>query len=213
MAHLLPHWNLDVEEGTIVPVLGYTDCDSAELFLNGKSYGRKARSYPAYGMTERYGHFDTEPQPVNTDDLFLSWDVPYEPGCIELVGYRGMQEVTRHTVKTAGNPAKITAVCDRSQAKADGLDVVQIEVEIQDADGNFCPQADQNLSFAVCGPASVIGVDNGNPAGMESMKADHIHAFHGRALAVIQSGGESGECRIKVSGDGLQEACVAVRFL
>ena len=79
MAHLLPHWNLELEEGTIIPVLGYTSCESAELFLNGKSYGRKAYAYPAYGMTERYGHFDKAPVPVNTDDLFLSWDVPYIP--------------------------------------------------------------------------------------------------------------------------------------
>ena len=79
MVHLLPHWNLDIKEGTILPVLGYTSCNSAELFLNGKSYGKKAYSYPAYGMTELYGHFDKEPAPVNTDDMCpmnpdaLSW--------------------------------------------------------------------------------------------------------------------------------------------
>lgn len=211
--HLLPHWNLNVEEGKIVSVLGYTNCDSAELFLNGKSYGKKARSYPAYGMTERYGHFDTEPQPVNTDDLFLSWDVPYEPGCIELVGYRGTAEIARHTVRTAGNPAKICVTCYQNEAKADGLDIGQIEVEIRDEHGCFCPHAEQELTFTVCGPASVIGVDNGNPAGLESMKADHIHAFHGRAFAVVQSDGQAGECLVKVSGGGLEEGSAVIRFV
>ena len=107
MVHLLPHWNLEIEEGTILPVLGFTNCESAELFLNGKSYGRKAYSYPAYGMTERYGHFDKEPVPVNTDDLFLSWDVPYEPGCIELIGYNEDAECARQTVRTAGEPVSV----------------------------------------------------------------------------------------------------------
>lgn len=213
MVHLLPHWNLDAEEGSMIFVLGYTNCDSAELFLNGKSYGRKARSYPAYGMTERYGHFDTAPQPVNTDDLFLSWDVPYEPGCIELAGYQGTKEIARHTVKTAGNPVKINVSCYRGQAKADGLDIGQIEVEILDEEGNFCSQAQMELTFAVSGPASVIGVDNGNPASLESMKADHIHAFHGRAFAVIQSEGQVGECLVKVSGDGLEAGSTVIRFV
>ena len=75
MAGLVPHWNINVEKGTIIQVLGYTNCEYAELFLNGRSYGKKAYSYPAYGMTQYYGHFDKEPIPVNTDNLFLSWDV------------------------------------------------------------------------------------------------------------------------------------------
>ena len=212
MVHLLPHWNLDVPEGTILPVLGYTSCDSAELFLNGKSYGRKAYSYPAYGMTERYGHFDRDPEPVNTDDLFLSWDVPYEPGCIELVGYRDGKEAARHTVRTAGEPAVIRTAAYRSEAKADGLDVAQIEVWLEDAEGNFCPQADLLLTFSVEGPAELIGVDNGNPEGMESLRGDRMHAFHGRALAVIRSTGETGEAVVTVRAEGASESTEAVIF-
>ena len=212
MVHLLPHWNLDVPEGTILPVLGYTSCDSAELFLNGKSYGRKAYSYPAYGMTERYGHFDRDPEPVNTDDLFLSWDVPYEPGCIELVGYRDGKEAARHTVRTAGEPAVIRTAAYRSEAKADGLDVAQIEVWMEDAEGNFCPQADLLLTFSVEGPAELIGVDNGNPEGMESLRGDRMHAFHGRALAVIRSTGETGEAVVTVRAEGASESTEAVIF-
>lgn len=213
MVHLLPHWNLDVPEGTILPVLGYTSCDSAELFLNGKSYGKKAYAYPAYGMTERYGHFDREPEPVNTDDLFLSWDVPYEPGCIELVGYKDGIEAARHTVRTAGAPAVVRTACYRQEAQADGLDVAQIEVWLEDAEGNFCPQADGLLTFQVEGAAELIGVDNGNPEGMESLRGDRIHAFHGRALAVIRSNGAAGEAVVTVKADGLQESSEKVMFI
>ncbi len=206
MVHLLPHWNLEIEEGTILPVLGFTNCESAELFLNGKSYGRKAYSYPAYGMTERYGHFDKEPVPVNTDDLFLSWDVPYEPGCIELIGYNEDAECARQTVRTAGEPVsvKLSAYCDT--LKNDNLDIAQIEVRIVDAQGNLCVQADKELHFQIQGPAGVIAVDNGNNESMESMKADHIHAFHGMALAVIQSDkteAEMDRCIVSVTAEGL----------
>lgn len=213
MVHLLPHWNLEVEEGTILPVLGFTSCESAELFLNGKSYGRKAYSYPAYGMTQRYGHYDKEPGAVNTEDLFLCWDVPYEPGCIELAGFVDGKEVCRHQVKTAGEPAALRVSCYQKEAAADGLDVGQIEVEILDKDGNFCWQADNELTFSAEGPGEVIGVDNGRPDSLESMKADHIHAFHGRALAVLRSDGNAGKCVLTVSAAGLPSAAAEVIFV
>ena len=213
MVHLLPHWNLEVEEGTILPVLGFTSCESAELFLNGKSYGRKAYSYPAYGMTQRYGHYDKEPGAVNTEDLFLCWDVPYEPGCIELAGFVDGKEVCRHQVKNAGEPAALRVSCYQKEAAADGLDVGQIEVEILDKDGNFCWQADNELTFSAEGPGEVIGVDNGRPDSLESMKADHIHAFHGRALAVLRSDGNAGKCVLTVSAAGLPSAAAEVIFV
>ena len=149
MVYLFPHWNLEAEEGTILPVLCYTNCESAELFLNGKSYGKKAYAYPAYGMTQRYGHFDKTPIPLNTGDLFLSWDVPYEPGCIEVVGYRNGQASARYSVRTAGEPALIRGESYCSELKADGRQVGQIEVSILDRDGNFCYQADTELTVKV----------------------------------------------------------------
>lgn len=215
MAHLLPHWNLQVEEGTIIPVLGYTSCESAELFLNGKSYGRKAYAYPAYGMTERYGHFDKAPVPVNTDDLFLSWDVPYIPGCVELVGYIDGREAVRHTVRTAGEPAAVKLHCYRSEMKGDGLDIAQIEAEILDEHGNLCVQADTKLTFTVQGPGYAAAVDNGNPEGMESMKGSCIHAFHGRALVIIQSDEtEKGDtCTVCAEAEGLPGASVTLSII
>ena len=86
-AYLCPHWNLKLEKGTVLPVICYTNCEDAELFVNGRSFGVKSKGFPCYGMTERYGHFDRYRRPANTDDLFLSWDVPFEPGKIEVVGY------------------------------------------------------------------------------------------------------------------------------
>lgn len=212
MVHLLPHWNLDVERGTILPVLCYTSCDCVELFLNGKSYGKKAYAYPAYGMTKEYGHFDRPQIPVNTGDLFLSWDVPYEPGRIEAVGYCNGQEAVREIVRTAGAPVKIQASCYQDEITADGQSVGQIEVTLVDADGNFCPQADCTVTFTVEGPAALLGVDNGNPRCHESMKGNQISAFHGKAFALVRSDGNSGTCVIKVSAAGLAESVSQILF-
>ena len=84
--HLLPHWNMDVEKGKIIPVICYTSCPSVELFLNGKSYGEKAYLYPAVGIDE-WPNFDLTKPYANTDDLFLSWDVPFEEGELIAIGY------------------------------------------------------------------------------------------------------------------------------
>lgn len=213
MAYLFPHWNLEMEKGTILPVLCYTTCECAELFLNGKSYGKKSYAYPAYGMTEQYGHFDKTPLPLNTGDLFLSWDVPYEPGQIEVAGYIGGEEKVRYVVKTAGAAASLKVNCYGSELRADGRDVCQIEVSMMDEEGNFCPQADNRVTFHVEGPARIIGVDNGNPRCLESMKGNSIPAFHGRAFAVLQSDGRAGKCQVKVTAEGIKEAVAELEFI
>lgn len=212
MVHLFPHWNLEVKKGTILPVLCYTSCDCVELFLNGKSYGKKAYAYPTYGMTKEYGHFEKPPVPVNTGDLFLSWDVPYEPGCIMAVGYCNGREAARHVVKTAGAPAKIEVFAYQDRLVADGRSVAQIEAAVVDANGNFCPQADCKITFTVEGEgaAKLIGVDNGNPRCHENMKENKISAFHGKALALVRSGKEAGTCVITAAADGLKAGSVEI---
>lgn len=212
MVHLLPHWNLDVAEGSILPVLCYTSCDCVELFLNGKSYGKKAYVYPAYGMTEEYGHFDKPQIPIHTGDLFVSWDVPYEPGCIMAVGYCNGKEAARHVIKTAGAPAGIEMSCYRDRLAADGRSVGQIEVSVVDAEGNFCPHAECRITFTAEGAAKLIGVDNGNPRCHESMKGDHISAFHGKAFALIRSDGNTGVCAVKAAAAGMKESVSRVYF-
>ena len=212
MVHLLPHWNLEIEEGTILPVLCYTSCDCVELFLNGKSYGKKAYAYPNYGMTEEYGHFEKMPMAVSTGDLFLCWDVPYEPGCIEAVGYRNGEEAARCSMRTAGKPEEIRLSCYQDRLAADGRSAAQIEVSIVDREGNFCPQADCDVTFTVEGPAFLTGVDNGNPRCHESMKGNHISAFHGKAFALLRSDGVAGICVIRASAVGVKENTVEIRF-
>ena len=88
-------------------------------------------------MTERYGHFDRYRRPVNTDDLFLSWDVPFEPGKIEVVGYHDGKEVCRYNVETTGEAAAIKLTVDKTSVDADGRSIVQAEVRIVDSEGRL----------------------------------------------------------------------------
>ncbi|MCL2252936.1 MAG: DUF4982 domain-containing protein [Lachnospiraceae bacterium] len=213
-AYLLPHLNLDIEEGTVIPFLGYTNCDSAELFVNGKSYGRKAMNYPAYGMSQIYGNFEKKRYLPSTDDLFLSWDVPYQSGSMRLVGYdEEGNEIIGYEIRSADKPERIKMrIYDDngySELDNDGGNysltadegIFQVEIEITDVSGNFCPQAMDVLDIEVEGAAKLIGIDNGDPSSHQSFRGDRIAAYHGRALLVLSTVCESGDCIISVTAN------------
>ncbi len=205
-AYLCPHWNLDIEEGTVIPVICYTNCKDAELFVNGKSYGMKSKGFPCYGMTQTYGHFDVWNRPANTDDLFLSWDVPYVPGKIEVVGYENEKEVCRYAVETVGEPTAITLTPDVSVLQADGRDVAQIEVRIVDGEGRLVPTANCEVEISLAGDGRLLGVDNGRPDCHELWKDTNRTTFHGMMLIVVQAGESESKLKISVSGATLAAA-------
>ena len=202
-AYLCPHWNLKLEPGTVIPVICYTNCEDAQLFVNGRSYGMKSKGFPCYGMTERYGHFDRKRRPANTDDLFLSWDVPYESGAMEVVGYHDGQEVCRYRVETTGPAAAIELSVDRTSLSADGVSVMQAEIRIADAQGRLVPDACPQLDFELEGDGEIIGIDNGQPECHEQWKETKgRHAFNGMAYAVIRAGQKPGALTLTVKGSG-----------
>lgn len=203
-AYLCPHWNLGIEEGTVIPVICYTTCEDAELFVNGKSYGMKSKGFPCYGMTETYGHFDRIKRPANTDDLFLSWDVPYVPGKLEVVGYHEEKEVCRYMVETTGKPARIELSADKTFMIADDRDVAQIEVRILDNEGKLVPTANCEVEISLEGDAKILGIDNGRPDCHELWKDTKRTTFHGMMLIVVQAGKTAGNVKLSVTGEGLE---------
>ncbi len=206
-AYLCPHWNLSVDHGTVLPVICYTNCEDAELFVNGKSYGMKSKGFPCYGMTEKYGHFDRYRRPANTDDLFLSWDVPYESGEIEVIGYRDEKEVCRYKVETTGTATVIEAKCDRTSVKADGRSIVQVEIRLLDEANRVDLTACNSLNYKLEGDAKIIGIDNGCPECHELWKETRNRtAFNGLAYCVIRAGKTAGEVKLTVEGEGLTSA-------
>ncbi|MCI3923943.1 DUF4982 domain-containing protein [Paenibacillus sp. TRM 82003] len=204
MAHVFPHWNWQGQEGKIIPVLCYTNCDKAELFVNGKSFGVKAYEFPRQGMSKEWAHFEKTHIPVTTADLHLSWDVPYEAGELKLVGYSRDGEILLETVvATTGEPDTIEVIPDRDVIHADGRDITHLIVRVTDEAGRVVPTADTELSFQVEGEGALIGVDNGRPDSLESYKSNVRKAFNGMALAIVQSTLNSGQIRMKVDAKGL----------
>lgn len=143
--HLLPHWNWKGDEGKIKDVWVYSNCDMVELFLNGKSQGKK--------KMERLGH--------------LEWKVAFQPGTLQAVGYLNNRKVMIDKVITSGMAVTTSLSTDRTQIKADGTDVSVITVSAMDIKRLPVPVADNEIQFTVAGPGRIIGVGNGSPVSLE----------------------------------------------
>ncbi len=208
MVYLTPNRNLNIEEGKVIPVLAYTNCEEAELFVGGKSYGRKAYSYPAYGMTERYGHFDKTPIPPSTENLFLSWDVPYSEEELICIGYNDGEEAARYSVKSAGSPSEIRLAAYKDTVNFN--EVIQIEASLFDGNGVFCANSGEEIRIEAS-DAKIIGSDSGNPLSHESLRSDRIHALSGKAFFILEPE-KTGICTVKAySGILEKEIKITVR--
>ena len=210
MVHLFPHWNWKGHEGQVISVIAYTNCDSVELFLNGKSYGMKSCVFPQQG---NYGGWNTYAKPfvnATTSDLHLTWDVPYEPGILMVKGKKGGKEVIEE-LKTTGKPVAIRLSVDRPDIIADEQDIANVKVEIVDENGLVVPNANNLIEFTIEGEGKLAGTDNGNPIDKTHMKSKLRHAFNGLALAVIQSTGKSGVIRLTATSSGLKKAVLQLQ--
>jgi beta-galactosidase len=197
--HVFPHWNWSGHEGEKIPVMVYTNAQEVELFLNGKSLGRKKLGADTFEM------------PVNkkvsktgalTSRFRLVWDVPYQAGELRAVGYRDGKQYATDSVRTAGAPARIVLAPDRKSIRSGSDDLSFVTVRVEDKDGNLCPLADNLVRFKVSGPGSIAGVDNGNAASVEPFQADYRKAFSGLALLIVRSG-EAGQVRVTATSEGL----------
>jgi beta-galactosidase len=185
--HVFPHWNW--KQGAPVDVWAYFNSDEVELFLNGKSLGTKRKS---------------------GDDLHVMWRVPFEPGTLKAISRSRGKVVLTREVHTAGQPARIILSPDRRVIKADGSDLSFVTVKVVDADGTVVPQADNLVKFQLTGEGSIAGVDNGSQVSHEPFKANYRKAFHGMALAIIQSKGKAGRITLKATAEGLAPASVVI---
>ena len=134
----------------------------------------------------------------------LSWEVPYSPGSIRVVGYIGGKPVAEKGIKTAGAPAQVKLVADRRVLTADGKDLSYVTVRIEDRDGNLCPFADNGVKFNVEGAGTIAAVGNGNPATTAPFISDQRDAFSGLCMLIVKTGKQAGTIQIKAESDGLQ---------
>ncbi|HEY6504895.1 MAG TPA: glycoside hydrolase family 2 TIM barrel-domain containing protein [Chitinophagaceae bacterium] len=216
MIHLFPHWNWSQtpagkgKEGKVISVMAYTNCDTVELFLNGRSFGAKAVQFPRPGNSGAWNRYDVPPVGITTGDLHLNWDVPYEPGIVKAVGRKGGKVVAEKEIKTTGAPAAIRLSVDRNMINAVPGDVAHIKVEVTDENGYAVPDASNLIQLTIEGAGKLIGFDNGNPRDSASMKSSQRRLFNGLALAVIQPDGKPGSIRVKAISPGIKEASVEI---
>jgi beta-galactosidase len=210
MIHLAPHWNWKGNEGRVIPVMAYTNCDSVELFLNGKSFGIKSLEFPRQGNSGAWNRYDRPLINITTGDLHLLWDVPYVPGTLKAVGRKGGKIVCQEEITTTGQPSKIRLTVDRHTIMADKRDVAHVKIEVLDEEGRVVPNANEPIKIEVTGEGKLIGLDNGNPFDHTSMKTNERRAFNGLALAVIQSGSKPGSIHVKATSPNLSETFVQI---
>lgn len=180
--HLLPHWNWPGREGKTIPVWAHTNCDEVELFLNGKSQGRR--------RLEPNGH--------------LEWTVAYQPGSLLAEGYVDGEVVCTALVDTTGPAHELDLTPDRSPIAADGEDVCVITCSVRDAEGRLAPIADDHVTFSVSDNASIIGVGNGDPSSHEPDRASSRRAFNGLCQVLVQSKREQpGTITVTATAPGL----------
>ncbi len=207
MAHLLPHWNWEETDQEAIPVYCYTNADEAELFLNGESLGRKVKGG------------DTTPVKVDCynwpgGDLEspyrLRWDVPFQPGELKVVAYRDGKPVAEDHVTTAGEPAAIELVADRTRLSG-SEDLAFVTVRVVDSEGNLCPRADHRIDFEVEGSGRLAAVGNGDAASTDPFQANWRKAFSGQCLAIVAPNKlERGGFKLLASSEGLEAASIQI---
>ena len=211
MVHILPHWNWENTGVKEIPVYCYTNCDEVELFINGKSQGKRKKGVDKTRIPVWFWAWGNRPKHLDSP-YRLNWNVNYEPGEIEVVAYNNGVEVKRNSIKTAGEPNKIELIPDRGIINADGYDLSFITVKIEDENSTFCPLADNNIEFKVTGPATIAAVGNGNAASTEPFQANYRKAFNGMCLLIVKSKkGETGEVLIEASSDGLKSKSIRIK--
>lgn len=203
VVHLFPHWNWEGHEGEIMQVACYSNCEEVELFVNGRSYGKKTTEFPRRGVDKSWASYGEGKHFATTSDLHLVWDVEYQPGEIKAVGIRNGQKF-EDVIRTAGAPAQLRATVDRATFRANPSDVAHITVEVLDKDGNICPITDNLVRFTVTG-GKLIGVENGNLRDLGSVLAKERKAWSGMCLGIVGAT-KPGVVKVKVESDGLKSA-------
>ncbi len=191
MAHILPHWNWPDRVGKVTPVHVFTSGDAAELFLNGKSLGKRVKGQYEYR---------------------LRWDsVIYKPGQLKVIAFKKGKAWAEDSVKTNSEAASLNLKADRTTINADGKDLSFITVEIHDQDGGFIRNAMNEIEFSIEGAGEIVATDNGDPMDFTPFPSLNRKAFNGLALVIVRTlEGKQGTITLKASSPGLESASVTL---
>ena len=182
--HISPHWNWKDKRDQTIDVWVNTNADNVELFLNGKSLGKKD-------------------MPRNSH---LQWSVNYQPGTLEAVAFKKGKRLSTK-IETTGTPVEVVMTPYKTTMLADGSDVCVINLSAVDREGREVPDADNMIKFEITGPAKIIGVGNGDPSSHESDQAVagvwQRSLFNGKCQVIVQSTKQTGTIHLEAKANGL----------
>lgn len=183
-------WNWKGFENRLFEVTVYSSCETAELFLNGKTLGKKETGKPS--------------------QFTAKWEVPYQPGELKAVGYRDGKTVATSTLRTSGETKRIKLSPDRTEIEANNEDLSYITVELTDKNGIINPKEDRLVRFEIEGEGIIVGVGNANPVSLESYQLPQRKAWQGRCLVIVKSTGKPGNIVLTAKAEGLPAARVVI---
>ena len=185
-------WHYPGDEGKPIELLVFSAAEEVELLVNGRSAGRKPvdRNRPLPGS--------------------VRFETVYEPGRAEAVSYTGGKEISRAVLSSSGQPSAIRLTPEKTAVKADGHDLVYVNIEITDRDGNRVPDAEIPLKAAVAGPAVLAGFGTGRPVTEENYTDGETASYRGRATLILRAGYEKGTAEVTVSGEGMEDRKITI---
>ena len=233
--HVLPHWTWRGREGQVTPVFVYTSYPEAELFINGKSQGRKSHiditlddyrdnridvKMP-WGDMSKFADPNAPEGKNRLDRYRLRWmNVKYEPGEIKVVAYDSNgNRADEQIIKTAGKPHHLVLEADRNTLNATQLengmpqsspDLSFVTVSVVDKDGTLCPDAANQLTFSVSGAGKFNSVCNGDATSTEVFTNPTMKAFHGKLVVVVEATSQKGNAVLTVKGAGVKPATISL---
>lgn len=193
MVHILPHWNFPDRIGKVTPVFVYSSGDEVELFLNGRSLGKKSK------------------QPY---EYRFRWDsVYYESGELKAIAYKDGKKWAEKHIRTTGKPERLKLTPDKKVLKSDGEDLIFVRVSVLDAEGNEVPTAEPLITSSVSGPGMIAATDNGDPTCLIPFHEPKRPAFNGLYLAIVKARrGSEGTLHLCVEADGLGKEEIDIRI-
>ncbi len=211
---VLSDWSFEGYEGKPVELVVFSKAEEVEIFVNGTSIGRKPVS-------------NERPLPRS-----VRFDAVYQPGEVVAVSYDGGKEVSRAALTTAAKPVGIRLTPEKQSMKADGHDVIYVNIEIVDAQGRVVPYSEVKLEAETCcadaetklgaeascadagvsagAVATLAGFGTANPITEEDYTDNETVSYRGHALAILRAGYEAGEVTLTVRAQGLPEASCKV---
>ena len=189
MVHIFPYW--DFNEGQEIDVRVCSNLPKVELFFNEQSLG-------TYSIDHKHGR-----------DLIANYTVPYQKGTLKAFGYDEQGRVMAADIKSSfKDAAKIVAFADKTILKANGTDLIFLEIGMEDEDGCEVMNANNRVEVTVTGAGRLVGLDNGDSTDYDSYKGTSRRLFSGKLLAIIAADSKPGEGMIVVSSKGMKDVTI-----